>query len=280
MIKRHDTVVLTIGLVMLLFGQTSAKDKEYNPVIDPADFVAGIDHQYLNFVTGTTFTYEGETEDGLETIVVEVTDDIRQIMGVNCTVVWDRVWLEGELIEDTYDWYAQHQNGDVWYFGEDSTSWEDGIPSTEGSWEAGVDGALPGILMKADPKPGDSYRQEYYEGEAEDMAKVLRLNASASVPYGDFEDCLKTKEWTPLESGIEHKYYSPGTGLLLEVGLKGKNERVELVDISVALPEISSLTVESLDPAGSSSSIYAFVPEPATLGLLLLGGLALLRRKR
>lgn len=192
--KKQTTIALSIVLVAVLLVPAWAKNKEYNPVINPDEFVPGINHQYLNFLPGTTFTYEGETEDGLETIVVEVTDDTRQIIGVTCTVVRDRVWIEGELIEDTFDWYAQHQNGDVWYFGEDSTSWEDSVPSTEGSWESGVDGALPGILMKGDPQPGDSYRQEYYEDQAEDMAKVLRLNASAPVPYGDFEDCLKTKE--------------------------------------------------------------------------------------
>jgi hypothetical protein len=107
------------------------------------------------------------------------------------------------------------------------------VISTEGSWEAGVDGAKPGIVMEADPQPGDSYGQEYFEGLAGDMGKVLRLGASVSVPYGVFEDCLKTKECTPLEPGVvEHKCYAWGVGLVLVTELKGKSVRVELVEIT------------------------------------------------
>jgi len=147
-------------------------------------------------------------------------------------VVHDWETVNGELSEDTYDWYAQDNNGNVWYFGEDTTEYlDDGTTSKEGSWEAGVDGAEPGIVMLAEPIPGTSYRQEYYEGNAEDMGKVLRLNARVAVEYGDFDDCLKTKEWTSLDPGvIEHKYYAPGVGLVLVKELKGTTVRVELID--------------------------------------------------
>ncbi len=116
-------------------------------------------------------------------------------MGVNTIVVWDRVWLNDELIEDTKDWYAQDKYGNVWYFGEDSKEYEDGkVVSTEGSWEAGVDNAKPGIIMKANPVIGESYRQEYYKGEAEDMADVVALGVKVKVKYGSFSDCLQTRD--------------------------------------------------------------------------------------
>jgi hypothetical protein len=207
----------------------------YAPQIDPADFVAVIDNPYLPLAPGTRWVYEAKTEDGLERLVVEVTSDNKVINGVNCVVVRDTVTLDGVITEDTLDWYAQDNEGNVWYFGEDTKEYEDGkVASTEGSWEAGVDGAKPGIAMKAHPRPGDSYRQEYYQGEAEDMAKVLRLGESAKVPFGSFTDVLVTEDTTPLEPEvIEHKYYALDVGLVLEVTVSD-GERVELVELSRA----------------------------------------------
>ena len=239
-------VTVVVGMVGVwlapaLAGEVKAGiGKPYDPIINPADFeddggnALPIDNQYWPLVPGTTFIYEGETEDGLETNEVLVTSETKEILGVTCTVVLDRVWVDGELAEETLDWYAQDKAGNIWYFGEDSKDYEGGVVvSTEGSWEAGVDGAKPGIVMLADPHPGDSYRQEYYEGEAEDMGKVLRLNASASVPFGDFAQCLVTKEWTTLEPGVvEQKYYAPGVGLVLVRELRGKTINIELVDIT------------------------------------------------
>ena len=146
---------------------------------------------------------------------------------------WVKEWVDGELAEDTFDWYAQDSSGNVWYFGEDSKEYEDGVfVGTEGSWQAGVDGAKPGIIMKANPQIGDSYRQEYYLDEAEDMGKVIKLNESTSVPYGSFDGVLVILEWNPLEPKvIEHDYYAPGVGAILEVVVKGGSERVELVEI-------------------------------------------------
>jgi hypothetical protein len=208
-------------------------DETYNPVINPADFVEQIDNQYLPMTPGTTFVYDGESEDGKEKIEVNVTHETKEILGVTCIVVRDRVWVNDELVEDTFDWFAQDKDGNVWYFGEDSKEYEGGkVVSTEGSWEAGVDGAKPGIIMKGNPQVGDAYRQEYYEDEAEDMAEVLSLNESVSVPYGSFENCLKTQEWTPLEPDVvENKYYAPGVGVIKEVAVEGESERVELVEV-------------------------------------------------
>ena len=225
---------------------------EYDPQIEVADFYIGglpangpydIDNLYWPLEPGTTFVYEDE--DGEEHNEVEVTSDTKTIHALGgdiiCVVVEDKewesedgIWTDNTLTEVTQDWYAQDVNGNVWYFGEDSWQWENGAPvANEGSWEAYVDGALPGIIMLADPLTGDSYRQEFYEGEAEDLAKVLRLNASVETEeMGDYSDCMKTKEWTTLELGHnENKFYAPGVGLVLINELKGGTTRIELIDI-------------------------------------------------
>lgn len=238
--------LLAVVMVVLLTACTSAPAPSptptptplpapeiYNPTIDPADFVAEIDNAYFPLKPGTTFIYQGDTEEGTERNEMVVTKDTKAVLSVTNIEVWDRVWLEDELIEETYAWYAQDKEGNVWYFGEDSKEYEDGVVvSTTGSWEAGVDGAKPGIIMWANPQVGNSYRQEYYKGEAEDMAEVLSLNEAVSVSYGSFEDCLKTREWTPLEPDIvAHKYYAPGIGFLMEIVVGGGSEQVELIDI-------------------------------------------------
>lgn len=201
----------------------------------PGAFVAVIDNPYSPLTPGTTFEYRTETSDGLETDLVQVTFATKTILGVTATVVHDQVFADGELAEDTFDWFAQDAQGNVWYLGEDSCEIENGqCVSTEGSWEAGVNGALPGIVMWADPAAhaGRAYRQEYLAGEAEDVAKVLRANASVETPYGSFTNCLETMDWSPLEAGVrEHKFYCPGTGLVLEVSPRDGHARTELVGI-------------------------------------------------
>lgn len=186
----------------------------YNPVINPADFVATIDNPYFPLTPGTTYIYEGITEKGLEHVETTVTTDTKVILGVTCTVVRDTVTVDGVLEEDTFDWYAQDKSGNVWYFGENSLSYEGGlIVSLAGSWIAGVDGAKPGIIMEASPKVGDLYRQEFSAGVAEDMAEVLSLNESVTVPAGTYTNCIKTKDFSPIEpDAIEHKLYCPGVG--------------------------------------------------------------------
>lgn len=200
---------------------------------DPNSFVAQIDNPYLAFAPGRVFHYQSVTADGLETSVVEVTKRTKRILGIAATVVHDQVYLDGALVEDTFDWYAQDQQGNVWYLGEDSKQIENGVVvGTEGSWEAGVNGATAGIIMLAQPKVGTQYRQEFAAGVAEDMAKVLDLSTTVQVNLGSFTGCLKTEEWTPLESGVrEQKYYKPGVGLVLELQPKGGGVRNELTAI-------------------------------------------------
>ena len=157
------------------------------------------------FTPGTTFIYEGKTADGPERVETYVSYKTREVLGVKCTVVRDKAFLNGKLSEDTFDWYAQDKEGNVWYFGEDTKEYENGkVVSTKGRGKPAWTVRSRGIVMEANPRVGDSYRQEYYEGEAEDMAEVLSLDASGlndavSVPYGSFGDVLMTKEWNPLE---------------------------------------------------------------------------------
>ena len=210
------------------------EEDRYDPQLVAANFVHPIQvpNQFFPLVPGTTMVYEGETEDGEERIEVTVTDETVEILGVTCTVVRDRAYLDDELIEDTVDYYAQAANGDVWYFGEHSLEIEDGqVVSLAGSWIAGEDGAQPGILMKGDPQVGDVYRQEFLLNEAEDAAAVLSLAEEVEVPFGAFQNCLRTEDFTPLEpDALENKFYAPGVGLVLEVDPES-GDRIELVDV-------------------------------------------------
>jgi hypothetical protein len=203
-------------------------EKAYDPVIRPADFVDVIDNPYLPLKPGTTFIYEG----GGEHVVVKVTHKTKKILGVKCIEVRDTVTVDGVVSEDTFDWYAQDKDGNVWYFGENSREFEDGlVVSLAGSWMAGVEGANPGIVMKAHPHIGNLYRQEFSLGVAEDMAAVLSLNESVTVPYGSFTNCLKTREFTALEPNLkENKFYAPGIGNIRTVDL-ATGERSDLIDI-------------------------------------------------
>ena len=177
-------------------------------------------------------------EDGdttIQDISVCVTTQIKTILGVECTVVHDVVKETGRLAEDTFDWYAQDKEGNVWYFGEAPRSFEGGEVSTEGSWEGGVDGAEPGIIMHAEPAAhfGKAYYQEFYKGHAEDQAINLDTNVTAKVPYGTFTNCLRTREFTALEPGVaELKYYARGIGLVLTETVEGGNEREVLLKLS------------------------------------------------
>ncbi|MCX6750191.1 MAG: hypothetical protein NTZ83_01930 [Candidatus Pacearchaeota archaeon] len=224
-------VLVAIALVAFLIAG-KIKEGKYNPIIDPLEFVTEVDNPHYTLTPGMSYIYQSETDEGTEKNIVVVTNETKNILGITTTVVWDRVWFNDELIEETYDWYTQDKEGNVWYFGEDSKDYENGVVvSTKGSWEAGIDGAEPGIVMEAHPKVGDSYRQEYYKGEAEDMGKVIALEESVTVPYRTFNDCIKTKDWSKIEPGKEYKYYCKGVGgVVLEIVPKSGG-RVELMDV-------------------------------------------------
>jgi len=193
----------------------------YNPTIDPANFSTNIDNLYMPLKPGTTYIYEGPTSQGFIRTEFAVTTNTKLIDGVTCVEVHDQVFTDGALTEDTLDWFAQDKEGNVWYFGEDSEELVNGrVSSLGGSWQGGVNGASPGIVMEAHPKIGDFYRQEFLLNTAEDSAGVLDLNQTVTVPAGTFQHCLETKEITGLEPGaLEHKFYAPGIGNVLTLDL-------------------------------------------------------------
>jgi hypothetical protein len=202
--------------------------------LDPSDFSTEIDNPYWPMTPGSRWVYRETDEEGaVLKVAVTVTDQTKLIAnGVEARVVHDVVSEDGEPIEITDDWYAQDSAGNIWYLGEDTAEYKNGrVVTREGSFEAGVDGAQPGIIMPADPQPGIAYRQEYYEGEAEDEAKVLSLDAKATVPFGSFDGLLQTEDVNPLSEppAVEHKFIARDVGPILAVGISGGGGREELI---------------------------------------------------
>lgn len=203
--------------------------------LDPERFSTTIDNTYLPLVPGTQMTYRGVDEEGtVSTITVTVTDQTKKIAnGVTARVVRDTAREDGEIVEDTRDWYAQDDMGNVWYLGEDTATFENGQKdSTEGSFEAGVDGAQAGVAMPADPKPGPVYRQEYYKGHAEDNGQVLSTREMVDVTLGHYDSVLLTKDTSAIEPEVlEYKFYAPGVGPVLALDIAGGSEREELISV-------------------------------------------------
>ncbi|HXG77565.1 MAG TPA: hypothetical protein VNJ53_13450 [Gaiellaceae bacterium] len=225
---------LALALAGCAGGGEDGLPRGAEPVeLDPAAFGAEIDNPWWPMPVGARWVYrETDAEGTVQRVEVTVTGETRTILGIEARVVHDVVTEGGELVEDTYDWYAQDEKGNVWYLGEDTKEYEGGkVVTTAGSWEAGVDGAQPGILLPADPEPGLSYRQEYYAGEAEDAATVLSLDERVQVPAGSYAGVLLTKDFTPLDPDIlEYKLYARGVGLVLALGVSGGSGREELIE--------------------------------------------------
>jgi hypothetical protein len=221
--------------------------------LDPADFTADIDHPYWPMAPGTRWTYR-EVEDGetLEVVVTATSATRRIANGITARVVRDSVTLDGELIEDTFDWYAQDSAGNVWYLGEDTKEFENGkAVSSSGSFEAGVDGAQAGVMLPARPEVGMRYRQEYYRGEAEDNGRILAVEHMADVPYGHLEDLLVTVDTNALEPKVlEYKMYAPGIGPVLALGISGGTGREELISVEQVGPDAGLTPLGKPDGAG------------------------------
>ena len=201
--------------------------------LDPDDFTTRIDNPYWPMRPGTRWVYRETAPDGTrQKVVVKVTHRTRLIAnGVTARVVRDTVTERGVLVEDTRDWYAQDSTGTIWYLGERTKEYEDGkLVGTEGSFEAGLDGAQPGVVMPAHPEPGMTYRQEHYAGHAEDRAAIVSLTEQAEVPAGHFKDVLLTRETNPLEPrALEYKLFARGVGPVLALEVSGGDGREELV---------------------------------------------------
>jgi hypothetical protein len=206
-------------------------DVAYAPDVTPAELDADVDNPLFPAPLGARWVYSGNTEDGVERTEVVVQPDPRAVWGAMARVVRDTVSLEGEMVEDTMDWYSQDTDGNVWYMGEDTAEYENGVVvSTSGAWESGVSAALPGVIMLASPRVGDVYRQEYLPGEAEDLASVVSLDETVTVPAGTFTGCLKTRERSALDPDVdEFKYYCPGIGNVL---VEEEDVREELIEYS------------------------------------------------
>jgi hypothetical protein len=200
--------------------------------MNPADFTTEIDHPYWPMKPGSRWIFrETDAEGSVSRVVVTVLDETKTIMGIEARIVHDQVSEKGEVKEDTFDWYAQDAEGNLWYLGEDTTEYENGKPKTkEGSWEASVDGALAGVILPAHPEVGMTYREEYYKGHAEDGASILSADAFAKVPYGTFDHGIQTRNFSGIEPDvIEEKIYSKGVGVVLELTVSGGSDRTELV---------------------------------------------------
>ena len=217
-------------------GELAPLHGTYAPRIDPANFVAKVDNRYLPYEPGTRIHFEGVRGTTRQTDDQVVLRRPKTILGVRCTVVRDTVSEHGRAVERTDDWYAQDRQGNVWYMGEAAFERSHGRFVKAGdSWESGVGGAHPGIIMPADPRAGDAYRQEYYPpGKALDEARVLRRTGTMTVPYGAFKHLLVTSEFSPLEPQREQKYYAAGVGEVAERVVKGHHEEFALVSVSAA----------------------------------------------
>jgi hypothetical protein len=242
MTLRRSAIASLAILVLAAVGSAAASFSpppwllhgRYSPTVDSANFVSRIDNRYFPLVPGTAFHYRGYSGDTAQTDDMVVTQRTKTILGVTCTVVRDTVSEHGKPVERTFDWYAQDKAGNVWYLGEDSLELKSGhLVRASDSWQAGVHGAKPGIIMEGHPSPGDVYRQEYYPpGGALDQALVLPAHPRVVVPSGTYARSLSTVEWSPVEPQLEKKWYAAGIGEIQEQVVRGGHERFQLVAVT------------------------------------------------
>ena len=238
--RRPILILALISLLLVACGgngdAAGSLPQGAEPVeLNPDDFVQQIDNPYWPLAPGRKWVLtQTDFEGNKERIEITVTNRKKTIQGIEATVVRDVVTQDGELVEDTSDWFAQDKDGTLWYMGEDTTEYENGKPTTKaGSWEAGRDGAQAGVFLPGKPEVGMTYRQEYRAGEAEDQTKVLSLDEQVEVPQGFHRDVLMTKDYTPLQPEVlEHKFYAKGVGPVLIVGVSGGSFREELVSFT------------------------------------------------
>ena len=232
MTARMITLVALAALCAAAAGRPAASGGTEG--IPPAStFTAHVTNRWFPLVPGTRYAYTG-IKDGIRSReVLTVTRRTATIAGIPCVVVHDRLYVRGHLEERTTDWYSQDAHGNVWYLGEDTAELDahGNVTTTEGTWRAGVAGAVPGIYMPADPSVGASGRQEYYKGHAEDHFRVV--GRFSTVIGNRTTSALLTEEWSPLEPGVlDHKLYARGIGTILEQTERGGNERNELVGLT------------------------------------------------
>lgn len=251
--KRSGGIFLIVGVAVILIiggavlyrqyrsaapsypAEVNSPSGPYDPEIRPADFTTDITNRYFALPMGKKMTFEATTKAGVvERIEIEILRETKTIEGVETIVYLDRVYNDDQLIEETRDYLAQHKNGDVWYFGEDVDNYENGqLKDHSGSFLHGRDGAKAGIWMKAEQRVGDSYRQEYYPGEAEDMRDTVATGLAVTTKLASYTDCVKVYDWTPLDKASrEYKYYCPQvSSLVLNEDLE-TGKRSELTNVT------------------------------------------------
>ena len=233
--RTHRLVIATaaaLALAALGGGAGWAQRNATTATPPPSSFSTHVNNPWFPVVPGTRYMYRGVKDGKPSQDIMIVTHETRTIAGVRCVVVSDRLWLSGHLEERTTDYYAQDKEGNVWYFGEETEELDEHghVTSREGTWHAGTDGAVPGIYIPGNPKVGQTARQEYYKGHAEDHFRVVSIDRS--VLGSGTANAVLTEEWTPLEPGVlDHKLYVRGIGTVLEQSQKGANERNELISV-------------------------------------------------
>ena len=230
---RWSIAVLAAVLALSACGGNSSSlpDGTKSVKLDPSKFTTEIDNPYWPMRPGSHWVYS-EVEDGeAQRVDVTALDRTKTLGGVTARVVHDQVTRKGQVLEDTYDWYAQDSDGNVWYLGENTKEYENGkVKTTEGSWAYGVDGAQAGVVVPADPEQGLKYREEYYAGHAEDAAEVLNTTSQVQVPYGRFKDAVLTRNFSSLEPTVEEmKLYAKNVGPVMELLVSGGTGRTELL---------------------------------------------------
>jgi hypothetical protein len=239
MIRSLAVVIAVLALTACGGGETKSKSSSSSglpqgtkPVkLDPADFTTSIDNQYWPMRPGSHWVYR-EVENGeAQRVDVTVTNRTKMLGGIEARVVHDRVSRNGETLEDTYDWYAQDSDGNLWYLGENTAEYENGkLKTKEGSWAYGIDGAQPGVVVPASPKQGMKYREEYYAGHAEDAAEVLNVGSQVQVPLGRYQGAMLTRNFSSIEPTVEEmKLYAKGVGPVMELLVSGGSGRTELL---------------------------------------------------
>jgi hypothetical protein len=231
---KHSLLLIAALTILLTYckkDKTRLIDTSYKPDVSITKFSNSthITNPYFPVAVGKKYIYEGQTQDGLERIEEQRLDTTKTILGITCIIVNFKAYLNGTLIEEAWDWYAQDNDGNVWYFGEavDNYNTNGVLQDHGGSWEAGADGAQPGTIMPANPQTGFAYREEYYFNHAEDRAEITGTGLTVTIPLGTYNNCIKTKNWTELEPDLnENKFYAPGIGLVKEENVTDKTEIV------------------------------------------------------
>jgi hypothetical protein len=235
--KYHRLSITAVAIACLQAGSALADDMPpYKPVIDPANFVKEITNPYFPLKPGTVYKFDGTRDGVARRDEMTVTSETKVIMGIPCIVVRDVSSTDTEMVEKTVDWYAQDEDGNVWYFGEDTAEYKNGkVTTTDGTWMAGVDGALPGIIMKAAPKVDEGYRQEYRPGVAEDFAKVIKTDATGGGPTGKYTNVVITEDTDLLDKAkFEHKYFAPSIGNIGSDGMVGGHHEIRTLKAILA----------------------------------------------